>query len=454
MDVRSMRDDEDSMRWRLRSVCVSLCLGIMEQSENVLVVQDDKDKADPAWPPWKQLLEDLAEAHPPPSTVKLAYKNLGDAGAFRLAELLKGPLQGVKVLDLSCTSVGSSGACAIAAVLPGHAELRALDMSSNAVTDVGAMAFAQSMTKNSLFPSECVEGKKLAAGKTLESARDERRLYLVIGGSLIGKNEQLASAICDMGSKDDKDAWKGGGSKRKKTDAKKDKNNTLLELNLRQNYISDTGATRIANAIRSNKTLRVCDVQSNSYGQAGRACLHDAYKSNGQVERSMPLAWHAAGRTGQGEGEEGTDAVLARLALPPRSLVSVDSALDASKTRHSRKKTPSSNDKGASPSMQQNNLRSCPPPALLGSSSRSKPAIFCADHDDNSKAVRRGRFHCVMLFVQNTFRLKRIQALRMFLLLAIVVATVLLWISHSTLEDIEDRSGRALLRTGDLLLQI
>lgn len=28
----------------------------------------------------------------------------------------------------------------------------------------------------SLFPSECVEGKKLAAGKTLESARDERRL--------------------------------------------------------------------------------------------------------------------------------------------------------------------------------------------------------------------------------------------------------------------------------------
>ena len=55
-------------------------------------------------------------ALPAPSTIKLAYKNLGDAGACRLAELLRGPLKNVTILDLSCTSIGSAGTAALAVV--------------------------------------------------------------------------------------------------------------------------------------------------------------------------------------------------------------------------------------------------------------------------------------------------------------------------------------------------
>ena len=58
-------------------------------------------------PPLSHTLQaqDLADAQPPPRSAKLAYKNLGDAGAFRLAELLRAPLAGLAVLDLSCTCV-------------------------------------------------------------------------------------------------------------------------------------------------------------------------------------------------------------------------------------------------------------------------------------------------------------------------------------------------------------
>ena len=54
----------------------------------------------PAWPAWKQLLEDLAETSVPLESVKLAHKTLGDAGAHRLAELLRGRLSSVHTLDL------------------------------------------------------------------------------------------------------------------------------------------------------------------------------------------------------------------------------------------------------------------------------------------------------------------------------------------------------------------
>ena len=261
MDLRSMQDDE------------------------VVVVKDDAEPQS-AWPAWKHLLEDLAEASPPPSTLKLAYKNLGDAGVCRLAELLRGPLQRVTVLDLSCTSMGSAGASTLAGALAGNSSLRALDVSSNAVTDVGAIALA----------------KTLDANTTLES--------LSLHACLIGdKGAAALAATLQRGSV------------------------SLAELNLRQNYIGDAGAKALAAAIAAPACrLRVCDVQNNSYGVPGKTALNEAYKSTqGRVDRAMPLSWHvgasvAAGGAGAGCRGAEEDSSLSRLARPPRSLVSVESA--------------------------------------------------------------------------------------------------------------------------------
>jgi len=205
MDMRAMQDDE------------------------VVVVRDDNGPQS-AWPAWKHLLEDLAEARPPPSTLKLAYKNLGDAGVCRLAELLRGPLKNVAVLDLSCTSIGSAGASTLAAALEGAPSLRALDMSSNAVTDVGAVAFAKTLRGNTSLQSlslhACLVGDKGATA--------------------------LAEAL--------------------------HQNVGLVELNLRQNYIGDSGAKALAGAIAAESSkLRVCDVQNNSYAVAGKVCLSKSY---------------------------------------------------------------------------------------------------------------------------------------------------------------------------------
>ena len=170
------------------------------QDDEVVVVREDSAPQS-AWPAWKHLLEDLAEARPPPTTLKLAYKNLGDAGIFRLAELLRGPLKNVAVLDLSCTSIGSAGASTLASALEEALSLRALDMSSNAVTDVGAVAFAKTLTANTCLQSlslhACLVGDKGATA--------------------------LAEAL--------------------------QQNVGLIELNLRQNYIGDSGAKALAGAI-------------------------------------------------------------------------------------------------------------------------------------------------------------------------------------------------------------
>ena len=136
------------------------------QDDAVVVLKEDASPQS-AWPAWKHLLEDLAEARPPPSTLKLAYKNLGDAGVIRLAELLRGPLSQVTVLDLSCTSIGSAGASALAASLQENRWLRALDMSSNAATDVGVIALAKSLSGNTTLQSlslhACLVGDKGAS---------------------------------------------------------------------------------------------------------------------------------------------------------------------------------------------------------------------------------------------------------------------------------------------------
>ena len=65
-------------------------------------IRPSSKSLDPAWPAWKQLLEDLAETHEQIESVKLSHKTLGDAGAQRLAELLRGRLSRIHSLDIRC----------------------------------------------------------------------------------------------------------------------------------------------------------------------------------------------------------------------------------------------------------------------------------------------------------------------------------------------------------------
>ena len=86
--------------------------------------------------------------------------------------------------------------------------------------------------------------------------------------------------------------------------------------------------------------LRVCDVQNNSFGVAGKNALNEAYRSTpGRVERAMPLSWHVGASVGAGiagtkEKESGK-----RLAQAPRSLVSVETAGGDSKLARKSKPT-------------------------------------------------------------------------------------------------------------------
>mmetsp|Transcript_5593 Transcript_5593/g.14155 ORF Transcript_5593/g.14155 Transcript_5593/m.14155 type:complete len:311 (+) Transcript_5593:82-1014(+) len=248
-------------------------LSIRGMGDDSFVVVSESDEAKSAWPPWKHLLEDLADAKPTPSSLKLSYKNLGDAGAHRLAELLATKLCSLVSLDLSCTSIGSGGSVAIARALGTHTALKSLDISSNAVTDTGCAAFAKSLVNNS----------------SLET--------LSLHACLIG--DKGAAALAD--------ALK--------------ENSALSVVNLRQNYISDAGAVALAGAIGGSSVLTVLDVQSNSYRTEGRKALAAAYEGNPRVAQQMPLSWH----TGSDSAEQ-----RSRLAGPPRSLVSVDSAHSSS----------------------------------------------------------------------------------------------------------------------------
>ncbi len=66
------------------------------------------------------------------------------------------------------------------------------------------------------------------------------------------------------------------------------------------------------------ESLQVLDVQSNSFRTEGRKALAAAFQANPRVAQAMPLSWHA-----------GQESARSRLAQPPRSLVSVDTAVAA-----------------------------------------------------------------------------------------------------------------------------
>ena len=57
-------------------------------------------------------------------------------------------------------------------------------------------------------------------------------------------------------------------------------NKTLTKLNLRDSYIGDTGAERLADALKSNKTLTKLNLRDSYILDAGAERLADARKFN------------------------------------------------------------------------------------------------------------------------------------------------------------------------------
>ena len=135
-------------------------------------------------------------------------------------------------LDLDTSSIGDSGATAIAAALKGNTELATLYLQSNNIGDSGATALAEALKVNAALTGLSLSTNDIGAdGAT------------AIAGALKA-------------------------------------NAALTALGLYDNKIGDSGATAIAEALKGNAALTYLDLSSNTIGDGGATAIAEALKVN------------------------------------------------------------------------------------------------------------------------------------------------------------------------------
>ena len=135
-------------------------------------------------------------------------------------------------LNLSSNSISDAGAVALAQALCHNSSLKLLDLSNNSISDAGAAALAKPLYRKSPLRSLDLSNNSISDA----------------GGAA------LAKAL--------------------------HRNTSLVNLNLSNNSISDTGAAALAKALHHNSALEKLKLSNNSIGDAGASALAKALHQN------------------------------------------------------------------------------------------------------------------------------------------------------------------------------
>jgi len=185
------------------------------------------------------------------------------AGATFSSPALVVDLEGCTTLELYNSTIGDSGAAAIAQALKSNTALTYLDLSYNNIGDSGAAAIAEALKNN--------------------AALTELYLY--------------NNTIGDIGAVAIAGALKS--------------NIALTTLRMNNNTIGDSGAAAIAEALKNNAALTELYLYSNNIGDSGAAALVEALKVNTAVRtlrlgnNNLTCSNHGTQRTGTIDIAEG-----------------------------------------------------------------------------------------------------------------------------------------------------
>ena len=210
------------------------------------------------------------------STLKLAGKGLGDAGAKELAEVIK-VNKTLKRIDLTYNQIGNAGAQALAEAIKGNKTLKRIDLTYNKISDAGALALAEAIQVNNTVTEMIVDRNSIGddGARSLAQA--------------IQTNHVMSALHLDRNNIGDAGAQALAEAVRV--------NQTLTALFLSRNNIGDAGAQALAEAVRVSQTLTMLRLDNNNIADAGAQALAEALRAN-KTATVVTLAANNIGDTG------------------------------------------------------------------------------------------------------------------------------------------------------------
>ncbi|XP_066524703.1 leucine-rich repeat-containing protein 34 isoform X3 [Hoplias malabaricus] len=220
------------------------------------------------------------------SALDLRYNCISDDGARYLADLIQENMV-LQSLDLMGNNIEVEGAERIAKSLHQNVTLKRLRMTGNKIGNRGAMHFASMMQNNTaleeLDMSDCDLGtQSLIAFAIVLNTNKNVRSINISRPLLFSLQEETTVHMAQMLAVNQtlKELHMG---KQGMTDSGVERlceglmsNHTLRYLDLRCNRITRDGAKSLAEVLKQNNTLEILDLSSNRIEDEGAICLSEA----------------------------------------------------------------------------------------------------------------------------------------------------------------------------------
>ncbi|XP_074778384.1 leucine-rich repeat-containing protein 45 [Athene noctua] len=196
------------------------------------------------------------------------YARLCAAPQEPVLRRLRGPRgRGAARLDLAALSLSLETCGALARLLPGAAPFSALALGDCGLSEEGVKLLLHGLCSNTTVKSLDLKGNNL------------RTLGAEALGKLLGQNKSIRSLILEWNSLG---VWEEGFSFFCQGLGA---NNSLQQLDLRNNQISHQGAGELAMALKQNASLQELDLRWNNVGLLGGRALLNCLHSNKTLKR-------------------------------------------------------------------------------------------------------------------------------------------------------------------------
>ncbi|ORZ23693.1 hypothetical protein BCR41DRAFT_348998 [Lobosporangium transversale] len=171
-------------------------------------------------------------------------------------------------LDLRSNAVKEIGALALSEALKSETTLKHLTLSGNQIGNEGALALSEALKSNTSLTTLNLEHNRIGEEGALALS-----IMLKVNMTLTALRLRNNS-IWDIGARDLSDALKA--------------NTALTTLDLNQCYIGDEGALALSEALKVNTTLTTLDLECNLIGEEGTLALSEVRRANRTLAALRP----------------------------------------------------------------------------------------------------------------------------------------------------------------------
>ena len=221
------------------------------------------------------------------SDLDLSCKSIGASGATSLSEALA-VNSSLTSLNLRSSSIGASGATSLSQALATNFSLTSLILSGNSIGASGATSLSEALAVNSSLTSLNLSENRigaislsefLAVNSSLTSLNVRSNSIGVSGATSLSQAPATNFSLTSLNLRSKRIVASGATSLSQALAT----NSSLTSLDLSGNWIDASGATSLSQALATNSSLTSLNLRSNSIGASGATSLSQALATNSSL---------------------------------------------------------------------------------------------------------------------------------------------------------------------------